>query len=97
MNEKKKSSMATLPSVGIVKSVQDYLETCGMPREAFVVAWDGGDLSGVVARVEGYFGQFVGSQVVVRDAVQNMALDNFSRVRGRNTTASAERAVAERC
>lgn len=80
-----KSQTGTLPTTGIVKSVQGYLETCGMPREALVVAWDGGDLSGVVARVEGYFGQFVGSQVAVRDAVQNMAFQNFSRSPSRDT------------
>lgn len=49
--------------------------SCGMRTETLKGIWVSGDLSGVVARVEGYFGKFIGIEVTTRDALQNLLMN----------------------
>lgn len=73
-----KTNSSTYPKTDRVKAVQTYLESGDIPMSVLFAAWNSSDCRRVVKLVETHYstteGESIGIEVVVRDAMQNMAL-----------------------
>lgn len=77
-NNNIQSPKGTLPKTDRVKTVQEYLTSCGMTPQ---VIWGSDDLREIVAHVEDYFGRFIGIEITTRNAVQNIVMSADAIVR----------------
>jgi hypothetical protein len=70
------SPAGTLPAYDRVAAVQSYLRSLdARVLNSYLEEFTRGYTTNVTARVAGYFGTFIGIEVTVRDAVQNIVLD----------------------